>query len=268
MNRYWIVLAVILVLATAARFHGLAAKSLWLDEALSWRLQSFPIGTLIARTGEPTTVHPPLYFVLLQQWVRLSGDSEFWLRAPSAAAGALTVLAMFSFVYELVRFWSGDRPTAARDAGLAGLLAAAMLAVNAFHVYLGHQVRGYTLGIVLAVLTSQMLLRALRLGSVRAWVAYACLALAFCYTHTLALCTLAAQAYFAGMYLLWNRSEEQCGGKETGPICRNGREGAAHKLALSFFGLDAPLAPDTPRRHGCDRGNHFSPIMGCSLIDT
>jgi hypothetical protein len=59
---------------------------------------------------------------------------------------------------------------------------------------------------LLAVLTSQMLLRALRLGSVRAWVAYACLALAFCYTHTLALFTLAAQGYFAGMYLLWSRS--------------------------------------------------------------
>ncbi len=202
MNRYWIVLAMILVLATAARFHGLAAKSLWLDEALSWRLQSFPIGTLIARTGESTTVHPPLYFVLLQQWVRLSGDSEFWLRAPSAAAGIFTVLAMFGFVYELARFWAGDSPTAARDAGLAGLLAAALLAVNGFHVYLGHQVRGYTLGIWLAVLTSQMLLRALRLGSVRPWVVYACLALAFCYTHTLALFTLAAQGYFAGMYLL------------------------------------------------------------------
>lgn len=84
---------------------------------------------------------------------------------------------MLSFVYELVRFWAGDRPTAARDAGLAGLLAAAMLAVNAFHVYLGHQVRGYTLGILLAVLTSQMLLRALRLGSARAWLAHAGLAL-------------------------------------------------------------------------------------------
>ena len=83
---------------------------------------------------------------------------------------------MLSFVYELVRFWAGDRPTAARDAGLAGLLAA-MLAVNACHVYLGHQVRGYTLGILLAVLTSQMLLRALRLGSARAWLAHAGLAL-------------------------------------------------------------------------------------------
>ena len=231
MKRYWIVLAVILVLATAARFHGLAAKSLWLDEALSWRLQSFPIGTLIARTGEPTTVHPPLYFVLLQQWVRLGGDSEFWLRAPSAAAGALTVLAMFCFVYELVRFWAGDRPTAARDAGLAGLLAAAMLAVNAFHVYLGHQVRGYTLGILLAVLTSQMLLRALRLGSLRAWVAYACLALAFCYTHTLALFTLAAQGYFAGMYLLWNRSvRREKGDGADGSHLPDGAEGCAAQI--------------------------------------
>ena len=80
---------------------------------------------------------------------------------------------------------------------MAGLLAAALLAVNAFHVHLGHQVRGYTLGILLAVLTSQMLLRALRLASARVWLAHAGLALAFCYTHTLALCTVTAQAYFA-----------------------------------------------------------------------
>jgi hypothetical protein len=201
-KRTWIALLVIVMVAAAARFHGLAAKSLWLDESLSWRLQSFPTGMLIARTGESTTVHPPLYFLLLRQWTYLAGDSEFSLRMLSAGAGVLTVLAMFFFVYELMRFWAGAGRPASEDACYAGLLACAVLAVNAFHVQLAQQVRGYTLGTLLAVLTGLLLLRALRLGSARAWVLYALAALAFCYTHTLALFSLAAQGYFAVIFLL------------------------------------------------------------------
>ncbi len=203
MNRYWSVLILILVVAGAVRFHALGAKNLWLDESFSWRLQSFPVGMLIARTAEPTTVHPPLYFILLRQWAHLFGDSEFSLRALSATAGVAGVLAMFFFVFELVQYWTGGL-VRRQDVFFAALLSCGVLALNAFHVQLGQEVRGYTMGILLGILTSYMLLRALRLESTLAWLSYACLALAFCYTHTLAVFSLAAQGYFAAFFLLRN----------------------------------------------------------------
>jgi len=206
MRRYGLVLVLVLLVATGVRFYGLDAKALWLDEALSWRLQSFPIPMLIARTGESTTVHPPLYFILLRFWTRLLGDSEFALRSLSGVAGVLTVLGTFLFVREVMYFGDWNSPKDATGAAVrAGLLASALIGFNAFQICLSQQVRGYTLGTLLLVLSSWALLRALRVGNCRAapwlWGGYALLALGFCYTHSLALFTVAAQGVFAVLYV-------------------------------------------------------------------
>ncbi len=81
------------LVAAGARLTGLDAKPLWLDETLSWRLQSLPLGLLLERTGSAATVHPPLYFVILHVWTPCFGDSHFALRLPSALFGVLSVLA-------------------------------------------------------------------------------------------------------------------------------------------------------------------------------
>lgn len=199
-------LFLILLGATAVRFYGLGAKSLWFDEVLSWRLQSFPAGEIVGRSGEATTVHPPLYFLLLHFWVLACGDSEFALRSLAAVAGIATTVAIFFLVREAIRFAppsvTGPRAESAASAGVLGSL---LVAVSPFHVYLSKQVRGYTLGMLLFVLSSWALLRMLstrdkRSAAVRTTV-YVLLALAFCYTHSLALFSVAAQGAFAVIFL-------------------------------------------------------------------
>lgn len=59
---------------------------MWVAETLSWRLQDFPLALMIERTGERSTVHPPVYFALLRAWTSCFGDTEVGLRSFSALA--------------------------------------------------------------------------------------------------------------------------------------------------------------------------------------
>lgn len=207
MKGWWPVwLLMILLGATALRFWGLGARSLWLDEALSWRFGSFPIALMVERTSEASTAHPPLYFALLHFWMGSVGDSELALRSLSAGAGVLAVAAMFWFVWELTCFGADESgKNAAEGAVRAGLIASALMACSAYQIQLAHQVRGYALGILLCLLASAVLVRALRVGRVRwapwLWASYAMLVLALCYTHSLAVLSVAGHGLFALIHL-------------------------------------------------------------------
>jgi len=208
MRRQALLLIAIMSLGTGLRFFSVDAKGLWLDESLSWRLQNFGLSTMIERTGESSTVHPPLYFALLHVWTMSFGDSEFALRCFSALAGVLAVPGIYLLVEELAA------ATTLRLGGTvahAGLLAAGLVAVSPFNVYLSHQVRGYTLGIALFLLSSWLMLRSLHASNRRSarqfWLSYAGCALAFCYTHYLAIFSAASQFVYAVLWLWWPQSQ-------------------------------------------------------------
>jgi uncharacterized membrane protein len=50
----------------------LGAKSLWIDEAVSWDMAVSSIPQLFARI--PNDVHPPVYYLLLRGWIAIFGD--------------------------------------------------------------------------------------------------------------------------------------------------------------------------------------------------
>lgn len=210
MTRIWLVLVLLLCLAAGLRIPTLEAKCLWLDEVLSWRLQSFPISLMLERTGGSATVHPPLYFAALHAWTRCLGESHVALRSLAAAAGVLTVATMFFLARDASRFSAPDPRDPAAPVR-AGLVAAVLAALSPFQIYLSQQVRGYTLGMLFFALSSWFLLRALHgsgRSSRRFWVAYAFSALAFCYTHNLAIFSITAQGVFAFLYL-WGPGSRQ-----------------------------------------------------------
>lgn len=270
MKPRWIALLLILILviAAAARFHAIAAKSLWLDEVLSWRLQSFPAAEIVARSAETSTVHPPLYFLLLRLWGLAFGDSEFALRGFSAVAGVAAALGMFFLVREAVGFSAGGtRAPDARSGTGAGLLASLLVAVSPFQVYLGKQVRGYTLGMLLLVLSSWALLRMLSARSTKAaaaWTAvYVLAALAFCYTHALALFSVAAQAVFVIAYL-WIVPFARSRGRVS--FFRSARE--TRQLAtMSAADLEKDTRPPRFAFHFPREGADIKPFLkACALL--
>jgi 4-amino-4-deoxy-L-arabinose transferase-like glycosyltransferase len=205
--RYQIlILGAVTAFAGFLRLYGLADRCLWLDETIAWRLAQFDLEELLSRMSSPfENENPPLYFGLLHLWIWAFGDSEFMLRLPAALAGIASVPALFLLVRELARLRL-PREAAPERGGWEGVAAAALLACSELHVELARQVRMYSLGTLLFLLSSWALLRATRPDARFGWWAlYGPLALAFLYTHNLAVFSVAAQCAFAGLVLIANR---------------------------------------------------------------
>ena len=80
-------MALITLLALVIRLTWLGGKSLWVDEADSVYFASHTLLDILFHLCDP---HPPAYYALLHGFLGL-GRSEFWVRLPSAVAGALAV---------------------------------------------------------------------------------------------------------------------------------------------------------------------------------
>src|SRR3954452_14969438 len=83
-------LAAILVAGAALRFATLATQSFWLDEAIAINSARLDLSGLIDSLAH-TEGNPPLYFLLLDGWMRLFGTSEAAVRSLSSLFGTATI---------------------------------------------------------------------------------------------------------------------------------------------------------------------------------
>jgi len=198
-------IAVLMLIALgglAIRAYRLPKRSLWFDEAFTWRLTQFPFAEMLRRITLDNS--PPLYYMLLKIWLGVFGHSAGALRSFSVCCGGLTILGMYLFVAEAFRQTprTGSQPGTRRSN--AGLLVAALIAMSVFQIRWSWETRMYSFGTALAALSSWALFRALnhqcnRLGP---WLVYALITLAFAYSHNYALFTIAAQGVFVLGFLL------------------------------------------------------------------
>lgn len=203
MTRHQLALLAVLVLGAYLRFDGLGAKSLWLDEALSWRFTQFSFAELLDRTGDSHTTHPPLYFILLKAWQDVCGDSEIALRSLAAVFGVTAIAATYGFVTQLGQPPARETAVPGDRSQAAALLAATLVALSPLQIHASQQVRGYSLGSALFAASSWALFSALRSCDRAAfrWSLYGLLALLLSYTHHLGLVTVSAQILF--MFGYW-----------------------------------------------------------------
>jgi hypothetical protein len=199
-----ILLIAVLILATFVRWSGLGAKHLWLDESLSWRLIQFPVDEMIDRTGQATTANPPLYFLLLRGWCAVWGESEVALRSLSVVFALIAIVGIYAMV-RVLRFLPSTKESRLSQSlngrGIA-FLATVLVALSPLAIYISQQARAYSLGTALYIWSSWALIRALTTpGSGKGfWALYGFLALAFCYTHYLALFLIASQVVFIALF--------------------------------------------------------------------
>jgi uncharacterized membrane protein len=185
------VVVALLVGGTALRV-ALAGRSLWTDELITVLKARESLPTLLS--GLADDVHPPLYYVLLREWIGVFGSSPLALRSLSIAWSAVTVLAA----------WAWSREALPRRSELP---AATFAALSPFAVWYATEVRMYA--------------QVLALTAVAGWLAYRvvargprplelvglglCLA-ALAWTHYFASLFLGALAVLA-LALLAGRSE-------------------------------------------------------------
>jgi len=177
-------LAAILAVAGAIRAAS-ADYPLWFDELASLVFAGQPI-THLWSGWMVRESNPPLYYTLLRGWIALFGESDRTLRLLSVAIGLGGIAAAWALARRL-------------GGAVAGLVAAALLAVSAAHVDFSQAVRGYALAYgaaLLATFAAVGFLERRRFG----WLAlYAAATLVALYAHT----TMAVFAALAGMTTLW-----------------------------------------------------------------
>ncbi|MBI2864866.1 MAG: glycosyltransferase family 39 protein, partial [Chloroflexi bacterium] len=132
------------VLATLAYFflatYRIDFQSIWYDEGLTLHYSSLPLVDGLRELASQS-VHPPLYFAGLHFWLKVAGDSDFALRFPSAALGALLISASFLLGSKLADRW-------------LGVIVAFVMASSPFLVYYGQEARMYTAVALLSTLAA------------------------------------------------------------------------------------------------------------------
>ena len=166
-NLHYIGLTIIMLLGSLLRFWHLDLKPLWLDEILTAFFSFgqnyndlpldivFPIAqvdniftfnpevscTEIAHNLIIHSTHPPLFFCLIHRWINLVGTYPL--------AWAVRSLPALIGVIEIAAIYCLNRLVFSKS---AALMAAALMAVSPFAVYLSQEARHYTLPMLLTTL--------------------------------------------------------------------------------------------------------------------
>jgi hypothetical protein len=114
------------------------------------------LGELLRHTAGD--IHPPFYYLLLHAWGRLAGWSEFAAAFLSLWFGVLLI----ALVYRATREWVGRSPPL--QGGGVAVLAALLVALSPYNVWYSQEVRMYTLGAALGLLSVLFLRRLLARG--------------------------------------------------------------------------------------------------------
>ncbi len=146
-GQHLVIFLLILLAGFALRLYRLGYQSLWYDETVSILLARKSLAALTAHTAGD--IHPPLYYYLLHFWIRLAGSSEFSLAFLSLAFGVLLIPLLF---------YLGRRLYGVR----IGLLGALLLALSPFNLWYSQEVRMYTLGASLGLISLLFLLRLIK----------------------------------------------------------------------------------------------------------
>ena len=174
------------LLGLVLRFWGLGKESIWLDEVTSVIIARMDLPSVIAWAAGD--IHPPLYYMVLHFWLAW-GESEFAVRSLSAALGVLTILVLYGLAAELF----GRR---------VGLVAALFLALSPLHIWYSQETRMYVMLTSLVLMSSYLMVLALRRQQPRYWLGYVVISALALYTHYFALFGLLFQNAFAA-YWLW-----------------------------------------------------------------
>lgn len=172
-----VAVALITVAGACLRFHNIGNRSLWTDEGVSWaftRMSWYDFGRALWRRE----ANMALYYLLLREWTRM-GDSETMVRALSALASVATIPALYGVARRLF--------------GTAvGLIAAVLLAVNAYSIRYAQEARSYSLVALMVTLATLFFASAVVDKRKNSWSAYIWTGALAIYTHFFAVLVIVA----------------------------------------------------------------------------
>ncbi len=166
---HWLVLGALIALAALVRFHLIDRNPMYLDEFWSVDISlcradaalAMPQNVLIVSppamglagappwwhvwAGMKSSIHPPLYHVLLRLWINAFGDSDRVTRALSALLSLSAIAALF----DLMRRAHGPWPA---------LIGAAMMSLAWSQIHFAQETRSYPAMIFFVLMTARALI--------------------------------------------------------------------------------------------------------------
>lgn len=173
----------IVVAGVGLRFYRLGLQSLWFDEGYSHWLSTQPVGRLLDAVRHDFS--PPGYFVMLSQWMRAFGDSEWAMRSLSAVLGSAA----------LVLVWLMARRTLGH--GAAAVLAVALFAFSEIQVEYSQEARPYIAGSFFFAAALYCLMRHMDGGGWRWLGAFSLMGAGLVYQHNV------MWFFLAGLHAFW-----------------------------------------------------------------
>ncbi|MBD2000003.1 glycosyltransferase family 39 protein [Leptolyngbya sp. FACHB-541] len=140
----------------------------------------------IQRIAEEDSQHTPLYFVIVRAWAKLFGSSIVSLRSLSVVFSILSLPFMYWLCVELFAL------------PLVGWMATALMATAPIYIRYAQEARPYSMWILLILITSTFLLKAIRQKTTVGWGVYAIAMIAALYCHVFSVLVLVSH----GMYVL------------------------------------------------------------------
>src|SRR3989338_1298487 len=134
------IILLILLVGTLLRAYNLSSESISFDEAVTIGLTKYP---------NLDYGNPHFYYIFLNYWIGLFGNSEFAIRLTSVIFGVLSILVL----YHLANLLFGEN---------IALLSALILAVNPFHIFYSQEARMFSLFVLFSLLSLLYLFKVLK----------------------------------------------------------------------------------------------------------
>lgn len=128
------------------------------------------LNDMVVRKGTEDVQHPPIYYIMLRVWAQLWGTTPAVTRGFSSLLSLLLFPAVYWLCSELF------------ESRLSGWVAIALFAVSPLHLVYAQEVREFEWWTVLILVSSTLLLRAIRTPSSPNWIWYGLSMLVTCYT--------------------------------------------------------------------------------------
>lgn len=187
------------VVAVAMRLAWLDSNLLSRDEGSSWRVSRYSALHVVQHCA--TNVHAPLSFLLLKAWTAVWGESVFAIRALSGCYGVLCVPLTYYVVVESTkhrcgRAWGSPDQSNPLSMSGGGFVASVLATFHPVALEASRTARMYSLGMLLALVSTWLLLRAIRCNRTLPWLAYSLSAASLAYTHVYGLFVIAVHFSF------------------------------------------------------------------------
>ncbi len=199
----WLAVIPLLLLSAWLGARSLNLDALWIDEIYSiYESGGAYFGPLspldIAFRVSASSTWPPIYNFTLAGWGAVAGWSPFAGRALSWLFGLLSI----AMIYRLAREMQPQKPQFA-------LFAAVFMSGSAFYLYYLHELRGYTLHILIGCSAATLYWRALKKPERRLTYGLALMLILLLYSHPFGQIWFAVQAGFHVLFqrrhLAWKR---------------------------------------------------------------